>query len=164
MKRVGMLQWTIGLTEIIWFKKKHVRLSLYMGIRKVRVRLCGRRLPVFYLEVTGSTALIRKAGFPSPGRPFFATKFLHLQRSNSCVATPSPSQLQGLNSFSLVRPPLLRGLNSSAAANFASPKLVSQKNRGKLQIRETWIWSVGADKSHRGGGGNNVLPSNYIWR
>ena len=51
-----MLRWLVGLAELIWYKKKQRFIFKRPGSDSL-----GEDCPIFYLEVTGSAALIMQA-------------------------------------------------------------------------------------------------------
>ena len=62
-----MLQWLIGLAELIWYKKTcEVHYMQRYIFKRSGLDSVGRGYSIFYLEMTGSAALIRKAGVGIP--------------------------------------------------------------------------------------------------
>ena len=67
MKRVRMLRRLKGLAELIWYKKTcEVHYMQRYIFKRSGLDSVGGGCPTFYLEMTGSTALIRKAGVGIP--------------------------------------------------------------------------------------------------
>ena len=84
MKRVRMLRWLIELAELIWYKKKQRFI-----FKRPDSDSLGEGCPVFYLEVTGSAALIRKAGVGTPH--FKAQSYVRCLRPGRPLLQPNSS-------------------------------------------------------------------------
>ena len=62
-----MLRWLIGLAELIWYKNIcEVHYMQRYIFKRSGLDSVGGGCPIFYLEVTGSASLIRKAGVGIP--------------------------------------------------------------------------------------------------